>query len=226
MTIIVLMIRAFSSYSPRTCRAVADINLISHRVAELSLNPGICAQDGFLTSHVIESFYEPERELVKEYLGDPADMIESPTGAQRAVFGEVRRRIPELYNFDYPAMLGTVQNQEAYAQGVAAQRPFYFDHIADLTDQAMQEYADLTGREYERVMGYKMEDAEYVILGQGSVICNAEVVADYMRKERGLKVGVVDMVMFRPFPADLVTHMLAGKKGRGRHGTHRPAAGG
>ena len=45
------------------------------------------------------------------------------------------------------------------------------------------------------------------------MICNAEVVADYLRKERWLKVGVVDMVMFRPFPADLVTHMLAGKKG-------------
>ncbi len=194
-------------------QSVADINLICHRVAELSLNPGICAQDGFLTSHVIESYFEPERELVKEYLGDPADLIESPTGAQRAVFGKMRRRIPELYNFDYPAMLGTVQNQEAYAQGVAAQRPFYFDHIADLTDQAMHEYAALTGRKYARVMGYKMEDAEYVILGQGSVICNAEAVVDYLRKERGLKVGVVDMVMFRPFPSDMVSHILAGKKG-------------
>ena len=27
----------------------ADLNLIAHRIAELSLNPGICAQDGFLT---------------------------------------------------------------------------------------------------------------------------------------------------------------------------------
>ena len=89
-------------------QSVADLNLVAHRVAELSLNPGICAQDGFLTSHVIESFREPERELIREYLGDPADMIDSPTGAQRAVFGKVRRRIPELYNFDYPAMLGTL----------------------------------------------------------------------------------------------------------------------
>jgi pyruvate-ferredoxin/flavodoxin oxidoreductase len=194
-------------------QSVADINLIAHRVAELSLNPGVCAQDGFLTSHVIESYFEPERDLVKEYLGDPADIIDTPTAAQRAVFGDKRRRIPELYNFDYPAMIGTVQNQESYAQGVAAQRPFYFDHIAALTDQAMEEYTALTGREYQRVMGYRMEDAEYVILGQGSVICNAEVVADYLRKERGLKVGVVNMVMYRPFPADLVSHILAGKKG-------------
>ncbi len=194
-------------------QSVADLNLVAHRVAELSLNPGICAQDGFLTSHVIESFFQPERELIKEYLGDPADIIDSPTGAQRAVFGKRRRRIPELYNFDYPAMLGVVQNQEAYAQGVAAQRPFYFDHIADLADQAFEEFEALSGRKYRRVLGYRLEDAEYVIVGQGSVICNAEVVADYLREKRGLKVGVLDLVMFRPFPADLVSSMLAGKKG-------------
>lgn len=194
-------------------QSVADLNLISHRVAELSLNPGICAQDGFLTSHVIESYFEPERELIKEYLGDPADIIDTPTGAQRAVFGNRRRRIPELYDFDYPAMLGVVQNQEAYAQGVAAQRPFYFDHIAPLTEQAFDEFAALTGRKYSRVMGYKLEDAEYVIVGQGSVICNAEVVADYMREKRGVKVGVVDLVMFRPFPSDMISKMLAGRKG-------------
>ena len=114
----------------------ADLNLVAHRIAELSLNPGIIAQDGFLTSHVIESVVLPERELIKEYLGDPSDMIDSPTPAQRLVFGAKRRRIPEMFDFDYPAMLGVVQNQDSYAQGVAAQRPFYFDHIADLTDQA------------------------------------------------------------------------------------------
>src|SRR5690349_18055543 len=107
----------------------ADLNLIAHRIAELSLNPGICAQDGFLTSHVIESLLLPERELVQVYLGDPADMIDSPTAAQRLVFGDRRRRVPEMFDLDYPAMLGVVQNQDSYAQGVAAQRPFYFDHV-------------------------------------------------------------------------------------------------
>ena len=82
-------------------------------------------------------------------------MIESPTPAQRWVFGEKRRRIPELFNVDYPAMLGVVQNQDSYAQGVAAQRPFYFDHLAPLTDQAFAEYAALTGRRYARATGYR-----------------------------------------------------------------------
>lgn len=191
----------------------ADLNLISHRIAELSLNPGICAQDGFLTSHSIESSTIPERDLIPEYLGDASDMIDSPTHAQSLVFGKQRRRIPELYNLDYPAMLGVVQNQDSYMQGVAAQRPFYFDHIAGLTDRAMNEFAALTGRQYERVMGYRLEDAEYVIAGQGCVTENAEAVVDYLREQRGLKIGVLNMTMFRPFPADLITKVLRGKKG-------------
>ena len=190
----------------------ADLNLIAHRIAELSLNPGICAQDGFLTSHVIESVRMPERDLVREYLGDPSDIIESPTPAQKLVFGETRRRIPEMFDVDYPAMLGVVQNQDSYAQGIAAQRPFYFDHIQALTDQAFDEFARLTGRRYARATGYRLDDAEWVIAGQGSVVENAEAVVDHLRNQ-GLKVGVLNLTMFRPFPTDLVTSMLAGKKG-------------
>jgi pyruvate-ferredoxin/flavodoxin oxidoreductase len=110
-------------------------------------------------------------------------------------------------------MLGVVQNQDSYAQGVAAQRPFYFDHIVELADRAFAEFAALTGRHYGRVGGYKMADAEWVIAGQGSVVANAEVVADHLRATRGMKVGVLDLTMFRPFPADLVTRMLKGKRG-------------
>ncbi len=196
----------------KNVQEIVDLTLIAHRIAELSLTPGISAQDGFLTSHVIESIRLPERELVKEYLGDPSDWIDSPTPAQRLVYGDRRRRIPEVFDLDYPAMLGVVQNQDAYAQGVAAQRPFYFDHVADLTDQAMAEYAALTGRRYERASGYRMEDAELVLAGQGSVVWNAEAVADYLREEHGLRVGVLNLTMFRPFPADLVTDLLAGAR--------------
>ncbi|HKJ02515.1 MAG TPA: 2-oxoacid:acceptor oxidoreductase family protein, partial [Longimicrobiales bacterium] len=188
-----------------------DFTLISHRIAELSLNPGLNAQDGFLTSHVIETARLAEPELIKEYLGDPADIIDTPTPAQRMTFGEKRRRIPELFSVDYPAMLGTVQNQDSYAQGVAAQRPFYFDHIADIADQAFHEFSALTGRSYARAMGYLTDDADYVLAGQGSVVPNLEVVAEHMRRQ-GVKVGVLNISMFRPFPADLITRILSGVK--------------
>lgn len=195
----------------KNVQEVADLNLCAHKIAELSLNPGILAQDGFLTSHVIESLRLPELELVKEFLGDPSDMIASPTPAQKMLFGEKRRRIPELFDLDYPAMLGVVQNQDSYAQGVAAQRPFFFEHIREIADQVFAEFAALTGRTYTRASGYQVEDAEYVVLGQGSIVWNLEEVVDYLRA-KGVKVGAVNLTMFRPFPEDLVAEMLRGKK--------------
>ena len=191
----------------------ADLNLIAHRIAELSLTPGILAQDAYLTSDVIAPLLLPERALIKEYLGDPKDRIESPTKAQRLVFGDTRRRIPEMFDLDYPAMLGALQGRDSYAQAVAAQRPFYLAHLAELADQAFREFAALTGRAYARATGHRLDDAEWVIVGQGSVVADAEAVADHLREERGLKVGVLNLTMFRPFPADLVTATLVGRRG-------------
>jgi pyruvate-ferredoxin/flavodoxin oxidoreductase len=196
----------------KNAQEAADLNLIGHRIAELALNPGIVAQDGFLTSHVLESVRLPEPELVREYLGDPADTIDSPTPAQRMVFGERRRRIPELFDLDYPAMLGVVQNQESYMQGVAAQRPFYFDHIPGLAERAFSEFAELTGRRYAPLQGYRMDDAVYALVAQGSAVSDAEAVCDYLREVEGVKVGVVNVTMFRPFPRALMVELLEGKK--------------
>ncbi|MBT8080235.1 MAG: 2-oxoacid:acceptor oxidoreductase family protein [Gammaproteobacteria bacterium] len=197
----------------KNAQHVADLNIVSHRVAELALTPGIVAQDGFLTTHLIESLLLPERKLIKEYLGTPDDIIGTPTPAQKIIYGEKRRRIPELWTVDDPMMSGVVQNQDSYMQSVAAQRPYFFDHVQALADRAFDEFFQLTGRKYARVLTYRSDDADYLILGQGSLIPTAEAVADFMREHRGVKVGVVNLLMFRPFPGDLVSQILRGRKG-------------
>jgi len=197
----------------KSAQEVCDLNIISHRIAELALTPGICAQDGFLTTHLIESILLPERELIAAYLGRPDDIIDTPTPAQRILYGPRRRRIPELWTVDNPVMIGTVQNQDAYMQSVAAQRPYFFAHIPAITDQAMDEFYALTGRRYSRVSTYRTDDADYLILGMGSMLVTAEAVADYLRETRKIKVGVVNLTMFRPFPGDLLSTILQGRKG-------------
>ncbi|MDE3197034.1 MAG: pyruvate ferredoxin oxidoreductase, partial [Acidobacteriota bacterium] len=197
----------------KSAQEVCDLNIVSHRIAELALTPGICAQDGFLTTHLIESLMLPERELIEQYLGLPDDIIDTPTPAQKILFGPRRRRIPELWTVDNPVMIGTVQNQDAYMQSVAAQRPYFFAHVRELADRAMDEFYELTGRRYRPVSGYRMEDAEYVIAGMGSMIVTAEAVADYLRETRKLRVGVLNVTMFRPFPGDLIGAALKGRKG-------------
>ena len=127
-------------------QGAADLNLIGRKIAELSLTPAAVGQDGFLTTHVIEPLQVPERDLIEEFLGRPDDIIDSPTPAQKMVYGEKRRRVPEVWDVDNPMLSGSVQNQDAFMQAVAAQRPYFFDHISSITDQVMEDYAELTGR--------------------------------------------------------------------------------
>ncbi len=191
----------------------ADLNLIGRKIAELSLTPAIIGQDGFITTHLIESAILPERELIEEFVGKPDDLIDTPTPAQQMLYGPKRRRVPAIWDVDVPLVSGTVQNQDAYMQATAGQRPYFFDHIEQITDDCMKEYAGLTGRQYQRVSTYKIEDADYLIVGMGSMIVQTEAVADYLRETRKLKIGVVNLTMFRPFPGDLLGSILKGRKG-------------
>ncbi|ABM60861.1 2-oxoacid:acceptor oxidoreductase family protein [Halorhodospira halophila] len=197
----------------KNAQEAADLNIIAHKIAELGLNPGIVGQDGFLTTHLIESLRIPERELIQEFLGSADDIIDCPTPAQRMLYGDQRRRIPAIWDVDNPMLSGSVQNQDAYMQQVAAQRPYFYAHLPEIADACMEEFAQLTGRRYNRVSGYRMDDAEYVIVGQGSMVATAEAVADYLRDTRGIPVGVVNLTMFRPFPGADLAHLLKGRKG-------------
>lgn len=201
---------AFQMFAKNVQEAV-DFALIAHRVAELALNPGIVAQDSYYTSHSVQTIQLPPADLVREFLGTAHDLIPTPTPAQKMIFGDKRRRIPEWFDLDRPLGIGTVHDQDSFFRAIAAQRPFFFDHVAQFMDQAMAEFAELTARYYQRASGYKIEDADYVIIAQGSVVEDAEAAADYLRQHEHIKAGVINLSVFRPFPGDLLTHFLKGK---------------
>jgi pyruvate-ferredoxin/flavodoxin oxidoreductase len=94
----------FIQMMAKNATEAADLNLIGRKLAELSLTPAIIGQDGFLTSHLIESCVLPERELVAEFCGKPDDMIDSPTPAQQMLYGPKRRRVPAIWDVDLPLL--------------------------------------------------------------------------------------------------------------------------
>ncbi len=196
----------------RNAQEAADFALIAHRIAERSLTPGICAQDMYRTAHSVQNIRLPEYELVQAYLGHPDDLIPTPTPAQAILFGERRRRIPLLIDRDHPAGIGGVQDHDSYFKALAAQRPFFAEHVDTVVDEAMSEFGRLTGRVYNKVTGYRTDDAEVVVIAQGAVVEELEVVADYMRAEEKLKAGVIGLSVYRPFPGPQLTRMLKGKK--------------
>ncbi|MFQ5517540.1 MAG: 2-oxoacid:acceptor oxidoreductase family protein, partial [Acidimicrobiia bacterium] len=196
----------------RDSQQAADQALILRRVTELALNPGINVQDGFLTSHLERTFYKAESELIREYLGSPDDVIECPTPAQRELFGPTRRRVPVMVDLKNPMLLGPVQNQEHYMNGVIARRNNFSEPILGFLEDAYAEFAALTGREYGLVSSYATEDADTVFVSLGSAAENIEAAVDYLRANDDAKVGSVHVNVLRPFPEAAIVEALAGKK--------------
>ncbi|MBE83622.1 MAG: pyruvate ferredoxin oxidoreductase [Gemmatimonadetes bacterium] len=165
----------------RNTQEVMDLSLISRRAAEDSKTPFMCIQDGFLTTHTVQNVMAIEPEMMKLYVGKAED------------------KIVNLMDTANPVMSGVVQNQDSYMKGKVAQRYFY-DAVPDILGETMIEFEKLTGRHYGLIDCYNTEDADYVIVGMGSMMETAMVAVDHMRKNEGLKVGALHITSFRPFP--------------------------
>jgi len=196
----------------KDAQQTADQALILRRVTELSLTPGINIQDGFLTSHLERTFYKHESELIREYLGSPEDEIDTPTEAQRVLFGPTRRRVPKMIDLENPLLLGPVQNQEHYMQGIIARRNNFAEPILEFLEKAYADFGELTGRHYGLITEYKADDAETVFVSLGSAAENIEATVDYLRETRNAKVGSIHINVLRPFPDAAIVKALKGKK--------------
>src|SRR5580658_3549461 len=196
----------------KDAQQAADQSLILRRVTELSLTPGMNIMDGFLTTHLERTFYKHESELIREYLGAPDDIIDCPTDAQRTLFGATRRRVPKMMDLTNPVLLGPVQNQEHYMQGVIARRNNFVEPILQFLEDAYEKFAELTGRRYGLISEYKTADAETVFVSLGSAAENIEAAVDYLRQTRNSSVGSVHVNVIRPFPEAALVNALKGKK--------------
>src|ERR1700704_1644126 len=196
----------------KDAQQTADQALILRRVTELSLTPGMNIQDGFLTSHLERTFYKHESEMIREYLGAPDDIIDCPTESQRTLFGPKRRRVPRMIDLTNPVLLGPVQNQEHYMQGVVARRNNFTEPILQFLQEAYEDFGKQTGRYYGLITQFKTEDADTVFVSLGSAAENIEAAVDYLRDRRNAKVGSIHLNVIRPFPEAAVVQALAGKR--------------
>jgi len=178
----------------RNAQEAGDLALISRRTAEDSFTPFFNIMDGFLTTHTIENVNLPEPQLMEKFIG-PA-----------------QEKLVNFMDPYHPVMSGVVQNQDAYMKGKIAQRE-YTDKVETNLLKAMSEFEELTGRKYGLIDSYKMEDAEWAIIGMGSMLETTEATIAYIRKELGIKLGAVHVTSFRPFPGRQIVEALQNVKG-------------
>jgi len=172
----------------RNAQEAGDLCLIARRAAEASQTPFLNCQDGFLTTHTVESARLPELEFMKEFIGKPED------------------KLMNLMDPANPMMSGVVQNQDSYMKGKIAQR-WYYDQVAPALTEAFEEFHKHTGRRYDFVSPYCCSDAEYIIVGMGCFMETAQATVDYLR-DKGVKAGCLNIYCYRPFPAEHIVREL------------------
>ncbi len=172
----------------RNAQEAGDFCLISRRAAEATQTPFFSVQDGFLTTHTVETVRLPEPEFMKEYIGDP------------------KEKLVNLMDPANPLMSGVVQNQDSYMKGKIAQRWFY-DRIEPALEECFAEFYRKTGRQYDFLEGYRCEDAEYILVGMGSYMETTQATVDYLR-EHGIAAGALTVFVFRPFPGRQIVEAL------------------
>mgnify|MGYP001580594341 FL=1 len=175
----------------KNAQEAGDLALILRRAAEEGETPFLSVQDGFLTTHTVENVRLPEPELMVEFVGDPY----------------ATTRLRNLMNPAKPIMSGVVQNQDAYMKGKIAQR-YFTDRLPGILTATMERFHALTGRRFGLVEPYRLEDAEYALVGMGSLVETAMATADWLRAVRELRVGVLGVTVFRPFPAREIVDAL------------------
>ena len=88
-----------------------------------------------------------------------------------------------------------------------AQR-WYYDQVEPALADAFEEFYKKTGRKYDFVDAYRCEDAEYILVGIGSYMETAQTTVDYLRDEKGIKAGCLNIYCFRPFPTRQIVETL------------------
>ncbi|RKZ19062.1 pyruvate ferredoxin oxidoreductase [bacterium] len=157
------------------------------KIAEEAFLPAMVTADGFILSHAMQRIDMLEDEEVQAFIGEH----KSPYN------------LLDIYN---PITIGPLDLQD-----------YFFEHKRQEADAMMKapevikkvadEFGQKFGRKYGLVEEYRLDDAEYAIVVIGSTAGTAKDTVDMMR-DKGHKVGLLRIRVFRPFPAEEIVKAL------------------
>jgi len=184
----------FLQIHAETCQEVLDAILMAYRIAEDErvMLPVIVNLDGFYLSFTREPVVVPDPDRVKLFL-------------------------PPFR----PAHLG-FKASAPHALGVAVlggATYSYFRHQMHLASlnaltvhqEAASDFARLFGRRYDLVEGYRLEDADDVLVMTNAFASKGKAAVDAARAE-GRRVGLLRLRVIRPWPAGAIRDALRGRR--------------
>ncbi len=178
------------------CQEILDTIIMAYRLAEDPeiLLPVTVSYDGYYLSYFSEAVDIPAQEKVDRFLPrlekSPRIDPEAPMTMQPTVSVQMFTE----YRVKHMAALQRAKTRLEEIEG---------------------EFQQIFGRIYGgQIEEYRCEDADIVLIALGSCVGTAKVMVDRKRDE-GLKIGLVKVRLFRPFPREKLVDALRGKKAIG-----------
>jgi len=159
-----------------------DLNLIAFKVSEDHgvRTPAIVNQDGFMTSHTAQGVHTLSDDAAFNFVGEYKPMN-------------------DMLDFEHPVTHGVQAEEDWHFEHKARQHKDMMIEVPAKIDEVFAEFEKLTGRKYNPVECYDMDDADVAVVCMGTSVETAREVALEMR-EKGIKAGVVGLRVIRPFP--------------------------
>jgi len=176
----------------QSCQEAYDTTLMAFKLAEHHdvLLPVMVGIDGFILSHNVERV---------EML--PDDEVEKFVGVRAPV---------DPLDPNNPLTMGPLALTDYYFE-FKEQQDRAINRVGKVYKEVEAEFEKITGRKYGQFEAYKTEDADIIIIAMSTMGGTAKVVADVLR-EKGEKVGVIRLKMFRPFPAEEIAKAVGNAK--------------
>lgn len=173
----------FALLAASSVQEAHDLALIAHASTLLSRIPFVHFFDGFRTSHEVNKISLIPDAVIREMISDRL----------------VREHRERGLRPDNPFIRGTAQNPDVYFQARETVNPFYAA-TPDIVQACMDQFADLTGRQYKLMEYFGAPDAEHIVIAMGSGVETIKETVDYLT-EQGEKVGVIKVRLYRPLSA-------------------------
>jgi len=168
-----------------------DLTLMAFRIGEdheIRL-PVMVHQDGFITSHTAENVHPLSDDEAYEFVGEYKPMN-------------------AMLDLSKPVTYGVQTEEDWHFEHKARQHADLMTKVFGKVEEVFDAFEKKTGRKYNIVEEYLMEDAEVAIIALGTTVETATTVAKMMREE-GIKAGVVSPRLIRPWPYEQIKKSLS-----------------
>lgn len=161
--------------------------------------PVMVMLDGFFLSHTLQNVNILSDNIVKEFVG-----VRKPVEVKVPYMGKV----PLMLNPEKPITFGPLDLYDYYFEHKMQQEEA-IERSRKVIKQVNEDYAKLSGRKYGDgfIDTYAIEDADVAIVVLGSTAGTVKYVAKELRRKE-VKVGVVRLRTFRPFPYRELVNVL------------------